>query len=141
MSPCTCSAAAQQAARRHLCKFCVASKRKAAARVLNPLPAMLRDARYRAKRDGIAFDITLDDLVLPTHCPILGTPLKAKTGSPGAHANSPSLDRLEPALGYTRGNCWVVSHSANMLKNNGTLDELIAIGRWATKRRLERRLK
>lgn len=102
---------------------------------------MLRDARYRAKRDGLPFDITADDVAMPSNgkCPILGLDLKTKSGSPGAHANSPSLDRLEPVLGYTRGNVWIVSHRANMLKNNGTLDELIAIGRWAAKRRSERR--
>jgi hypothetical protein len=95
---------------------------------------MLRDARYRAKRDGIAFDISLEDLLMPAVCPILGIPLKAKTGSPGAHANSPSIDRIDSSRGYLRGNVWVISHKANTLKGNGTLEQLVRVGKWAQSR-------
>jgi hypothetical protein len=103
---------------------------------------MLRDAKYRAKRDGIPFAITAADVKMPTRCPILGIPIKPKTGNgPGPAPNSPSLDRIDPdpSIGYIQSNCWIVSSRANTLKNNGTLEELAAIGRWAKRRLRERR--
>jgi hypothetical protein len=38
--------------------------------------------------------------------------------------NIPSLDRIRPERGYTKGNIWVISNRANTLKNNATLEEL-----------------
>lgn len=101
---------------------------------------MLRDAKYRAKRDGIPFAITLADLKLPAKCPILGIPLIPRAGKgSGPWAHSPSLDRVVPALGYTPGNVWIISSRANTLKSNGSLEELAAIGKFARRRLRERR--
>ena len=35
-----------------------------------------------------------------------------------------SIIRIDSALGYTRGNVWVISWRANMLKSNATIAEL-----------------
>lgn len=69
-------------------------------------------AKSRAARKAIPFDIDVDDVVIPAVCPVLGTPM-----------DTPSLDRHIPELGYIRGNIVVMSNRANVLKNNGTLDE------------------
>ena len=37
---------------------------------------------------------------------------------------SPSIDRVVPALGYMQTNCRIISHRANMLKSNATLQEM-----------------
>jgi hypothetical protein len=101
---------------------------------------MLRDAKYRSKRTGTPFSISVADVELPARCPILGLPLIAKSGrGPGGWANSPSLDRIVPELGYVKGNVQVISLRANMLKNNGTLEELVAIGKFAERRLQARR--
>jgi len=83
---------------------------------------MFDSAKHRAKRDGVPFAITQDDITIPKRCPVFGTELKA--GDRRNHANAPSLDRFKPELGYVPGNICVISHRANLTKNNATLDEL-----------------
>lgn len=84
---------------------------------------MLAGAKCRAKRDGLTFDIVKNDIVIPTHCPILGIPIKRNIGS-GFHNDSPSLDRIHNANGYTKDNIRVISNRANLLKCDATLEEL-----------------
>jgi hypothetical protein len=85
-------------------------------RILN----ILCSAKYRAARLGVGFDLTIDDIAMPTHCPIFGTPL--------AFSNSwnhvPSIDRVDCTKGYTRDNVVIVSMRANRIKSDATLDEL-----------------
>ena len=88
---------------------------------------MLSNAKGRASRDGIPFALTIADIVIPTHCPILGLPLYPATGSRGGGDHSPSLDRIEPARGYVPGNIIVISNRANRLKSDATIEELRAI--------------
>lgn len=38
--------------------------------------------------------------------------------------NSPTIDRINPKLGYIKGNVWVISNKANRFKNDATLEEL-----------------
>jgi len=92
----------------------------------NPAKRMFDAARIRAKKNNIPFDITLDDVVVPTHCPWLGIPLFVGTGG-GMGDNPPSLDKLIPELGYTRGNIIVISGRANRIKFNGSPEELQAV--------------
>jgi hypothetical protein len=84
--------------------------------------ALLRAARHRARRDGLEYNLTLDDVVIPEKCPLLGIPI-AFNGRQ-AHAGSPSLDRKTPAKGYVKGNIWVISHRANTIKSDATPGEL-----------------
>ena len=57
-------------------------------------------AKQRAKKKNIPFSITSKDIILPTHCPILGIELKynQNTGA-GGKDNSYSLDRIDPKKG------------------------------------------
>jgi hypothetical protein len=90
-----------------------------------------RSAKGRAERKNIPFNLKLDDLIelkIPEICPVLGVPLKQTTnGKRGCFNNSPTLDRIIPELGYVKGNVAVISAKANRLKNNGTIDEFLAI--------------
>ena len=76
-------------------------------------------AKGRASKNGREFTITLDDIVIPENCPVLGAPFDPTPGSPYV----PSLDRKDPAGGYTPDNIVVMSRRANTLKNDMTLEE------------------
>lgn len=84
--------------------------------------ALVRAAKARAKKKGIPFDITIEDFILPEKCPLLEIPLTVGYGS--SQENSYSLDKMIPDLGYVKGNVWVISNKANMIKNNASLEEL-----------------
>lgn len=87
---------------------------------------MFKSARDRAARFGREFSITKDDIVIPEHCPIFKVPLILERNHPYA----PSLDRLNPNLGYTPENIIVMSRRANMLKNNMTPYEAKMMFEW-----------
>lgn len=85
--------------------------------------------KTRARKKGLAFDLTEEDINIPSHCPVLGIPLFHKRGKgTGPHDNSPSLDRIIPEKGYVKGNVIVVSSKANRIKSNATADEILAVG-------------
>lgn len=83
---------------------------------------MIRSAKKRAKSYGVPFDLVPSDILVPEACPLLGITLILGIGSvcPG----SPTLDRLIPARGYIRSNIWVISHRANSIKRDATLEEI-----------------
>lgn len=78
-------------------------------------------AKTRAKKYNLAFEITLEDIVIPDLCPILG--IKLEVGEGKFHDGSPTLDRLLPERGYVKGNISVISYRANTIKSSGTLEE------------------
>lgn len=86
---------------------------------------LLRAAGQRAKKHGYLFDIEESDVVIPEFCPVLGIRLVKHTGGrPGHFPDSPSLDRVVPEKGYTKGNVRVISARANFIKHNASLQEL-----------------
>lgn len=87
---------------------------------------MLASSKFRAKKRGLAHTITLDDIVIPDTCPILGVPIVRERN----HPYRPSLDQIVPRGGYTPDNVIVLSYRANALKNNITLDESRALTDW-----------
>lgn len=90
-----------------------------------PARLLLSNAKQRARRAGLEFDITEEDVRIPARCPLLGIELRSNEGH--LQDDSPSLDRINPAKGYIRGNVQVISHLANRAKNNlsaGQLDLL-----------------
>ena len=93
----------------------------------------LYQIKHRSKAKQIPFNLTLDDLELPTECPILGISLKFNKN--GAFDDSYSIDRIDNTKGYTKGNVQIISLLANLLKSKGTLDQLIKVGEWARKQK------
>lgn len=83
-----------------------------------PTQPLVERARQRASTRGLNFSITRDDVVIPVSCPVLGIPL---TIGGKRSPNSPSLDRIDPALGYVPGNIRVISDRANRLKGARSL--------------------
>ena len=83
---------------------------------------MFKSAKRRAKEQGMPFDLALGDIVVPVVCPVFGIPLR--NGTLESHQDSPSLDKIDPLKGYVKDNIWVISHRANLIKNNSSLPEL-----------------
>ena len=88
---------------------------------------ILGAARNRAKERNLAFDLDIEYLIsiFPQDnlCPVLGFEFSMTPGA-GLVPNSPSIDRIVPALGYTKGNVIWVSHLANTIKSNATPDQI-----------------
>lgn len=87
----------------------------------DPRVAMLNHAKTRAKKKKVIFCLKLEDIKIPSHCPVLGFPLIV--GKNGRQPNSPSLDRIDPKGPYAPANCRVISFKANTLKNDGTVKD------------------
>ena len=84
---------------------------------------ILNSAKGRARKRGTSCTITQQDIldVWPKDglCPILGIELKHNYDGTGGYSfDSPSLDCINPALGYVLGNIVIMSQKANMLKGN-----------------------
>lgn len=83
---------------------------------------MIYAAKARAKKLGLPFDLTTNDILIPALCPVLGTEM-----SRSGLTNDPriaSLDRVIPSLGYIKGNVCVITRRANQIKNDATIEEL-----------------
>ena len=90
----------------------------------NTIARILIRAKSRAKLSGIPFNLELSDLELPEYCPVLGIKLNPHQGKKGYFPDSPSLDKIYPNKGYTKGNVRIISQRANLLKNDATIEEL-----------------
>ena len=80
--------------------------------------------KSKSKLNNIPFDLDLGDIVIPEFCPVLGMKLGLSNQGSGYHTNSPSLDKIDPTKGYTKGNVRIISARANLLKNDATASEL-----------------
>lgn len=89
----------------------------------DPRYRLLLSSRGNASAKGIDHSISVDDIEIPERCPVFGFKLVKR----GKAYNSPSLDRIDPFVGYIPGNVRVISFKANRLKNNGNLEDFRAI--------------
>jgi hypothetical protein len=93
----------------------------------NPERALLIGARCRANTRGIEFNLELNDIVIPEFCPVFPT-LRLERGIGRGRGipldGCPTLDKIDNAKGYVKGNVWVISWRANFLKSNSTLEEM-----------------
>jgi hypothetical protein len=98
---------------------------------LDPRLKLFYAAKKRAKECGFEFSLSLDDIVIPETCPILGVPIEDGTGrgrAMGNHnLNSASIDRIDNDVGYSPKNIAVISRRANRIKNDSSLSELACI--------------
>lgn len=88
---------------------------------------LLRWAKGRAKRLGVPFGITAEDIPIPDRCPALGIPLYPNFGGKAQHPYSPSIDRIDPTKGYIPGNVKVISAKANAIKQDASIADLVKV--------------
>lgn len=82
---------------------------------------ILNRLKNRAIRDGEAYDLTVDSVYWPTHCPVFGYELSYEVADKD---RSVSFDKHDPKKGYTRENVVVMSLRANRAKWNLNVDEV-----------------
>lgn len=92
------------------------------------LRSLLYNAKRRAEKKNIEYAIDETHFRKTSRCPLLGIKLSFNNGR-SDKSSSPSIDRIDPAKGYVPGNVWIISTRANQIKNDATLDELLAITR------------
>jgi hypothetical protein len=115
-----------------VCKSCSAQSSKKSVQkhpIRSQTNKMVVKARQRARKKQLDFNINQEYVrsLVVSHCPIFGIPLEwscYRENSNGTLPNSPSLDRIDPTKGYVKGNLWIISHKANVIKNNATHEEL-----------------
>lgn len=79
---------------------------------------MLHRTKARAKRRGIEYDLSLEDIIFPSHCPVFNQPFIY--GDPDWTF---SIDRKDNSKGYVKDNIMIISNKANRLKNNASLKD------------------
>lgn len=89
---------------------------------------LLRQIKLRAKRLGIKFNLTIDDIIIPARCPVLGIVLKRGEGH--SCDSSPTVDRVNAKCGYVKGNVAIISRKANSLKGHATAAQHRRIAEW-----------
>ena len=77
--------------------------------------------RASAKRRNLEFSLTVDDIIIPEKCPILGITLDQTGEDVNARI---SVDRMNNELGYVPGNICVISNKANTCKRDLTIEQL-----------------
>ena len=101
-------------------------EKRAENRKKNHLLWLYREAKARARKRNVEFDIQYEDIPeRGEKCPLLGVPFDEPTGN--ATPYRASLDRVDPKKGYVKGNVWWVSYRANLIKNDGTAEEHMMI--------------
>ena len=86
----------------------------------NLVKYLYKYAKARAVKKNLPFTITLEDVVIPDRCPIFGVPFIL-----GDIKYCPSIDRIEPTLGYVKDNIQVISNLANKMKWDSNQEELL----------------
>ena len=86
-------------------------------------------AKYRHKSKGLpgVFDLKLNNVKFPTHCPALGIKLRYEAQQAKGADDAPTVDRIDSNLGYTSSNVQIISRKANRIKNDGTPEEVMAV--------------
>lgn len=99
----------------------------------NPERCMWYDAKKRAKKRNVPLTIKHTDIIIPEYCPILGIKLERNLKGGKPLDSSPALDAIIPNKGYVRGNIAVISHRANRIKTDASLEELERVTEWLRK--------
>ena len=96
--------------------------------------SLLKNIKRNCEIKNILFDISAEYIydIAPDICPVFKIALGwCKITGGKAKQNSPSIDRINPKLGYIEGNIQVISNFANTMKQNATPEQLKQFGEWA----------
>lgn len=96
-------------------------------------------AKSRAEKKGLPFTLRVSDVeemvLAADKCPALGIPFC--WSNKGIRDNSPTLDKYDPRLGYTRENTRLISALANRIKTNADSNQVGKVYVWMRRRELE----
>ena len=101
-----------------------------AKKVAMPWYSMIRGAKQRSEKRNLPFDLSIEwaEENWTGKCSMTG--LDFLIGKDWiAHPRSPSIDRIDPAKGYTQSNCRFICFAANALKGRGTDADMLAIAK------------
>ena len=91
----------------------------------NPEKRLFWGIKNSAKGRNTEFSITIEDIIIPKSCPLLGIELTNILGRGGVIDSNPSVDRIDNSKGYIKGNVWVISKLANRMKSSATKEQLL----------------
>lgn len=99
------------------------------------LKAMLYSAKSRAKKKGWDFDLDLDYLITmaPDRCPVDNREFdwnRRLDQDSTLPLSIPSIDRIDPSVGYTKGNIAIIGDQWNRWKNNMQLNDLLTLTKY-----------
>jgi hypothetical protein len=94
----------------------------------NPTKVAMQSAKKRAKQYGVPFEGAIEQELgeYPTHCPVCHVEMVSHIGEGRMQSDSPSVDRLVPAIGYVPGNVSWMCQGCNAAKKDGTMEDLRA---------------
>lgn len=112
---------------RGYCHLCDAG-RKQSDRMKNPKRYILKRVQASAKRRGLDFDLTEQDIPeIPDFCPVFPwLRLAYDVGKGPVKPYTATLDRLDSEKGYIVGNIRFISHAANLFKSDMTKEQLLS---------------
>lgn len=80
-----------------------------------------RSCKTRAKQLNTPFTIQQSDIIVPDLCPICATKMQHSDVKGGSQI-SPTLDKIQPELGYVKGNIAVICKLCNSTKGSGSAE-------------------
>lgn len=85
----------------------------------------ITNKRCECKKKDLAFDLDLEWCLeqISKGCPITGRPFDGNKDSP----MYPSIDRIQPKLGYIKSNCRMVALCFNLLRSDWSDEEVLSI--------------
>jgi len=91
----------------------------------DPFGALARCKKAECKKKDIPYNLNSEYLrkLWTGTCPVLGSNITIGNSGYGSHVSG-HLDRVDPSLGYTKGNVQYISGRANRIKYNATVEEL-----------------
>lgn len=98
-------------------------------RLTSPWTPLLHAARWRAKKRGIAFELTEAWAASrwTGRCEVTGLPFRLGEQRCGPKFWSPSIDQITPKGGYTPANCRFVLWAVNAMKHDGTDEDMLVV--------------
>lgn len=117
------------------CPRCVtdaSAKRRKDSYAYNRSREKFNEIKLRSRERGIEFSLSLEWLREAIDnantCPYLGVKLNITQEECTSNPNqNKSIDRIDSTKGYIPGNVVICSSRANRIKNDATIDELVAI--------------
>lgn len=86
------------------------------------LTCCLYERKAAARKRGLEFSVSIKDFEEQSHCKLLRGVSFCFFNERGKD-DSLSVDRINPLLGYTKENTWLICSRANRIKNNATFEE------------------